>query len=186
MIIFAVTEKGKNNMPELNRELIIKALECFHLRILNTKLAEKITETEIMAIINALTLIKDQAEQIFKLENRLKECENGYEGTLFLDRCKLHDAEEKVKQLTEENERLKADVVPRSKYEKLEREFTELDFECERLEKVEENYHKAKTDVAREIFEEIEKTIMNTNWTSQNYKEWYFGELKKKYIGEAE
>lgn len=104
-------------MAELNREDIIKALECFHTRILNTKIAEKITETEIMAIINALALIKDQAEQIFKLENRLKECENGYEGTLFLDRCKLHDAEEKVKQLTEENERLKA--IPKQLHKKM-------------------------------------------------------------------
>ena len=59
-------------------------------------------------ITDAIALIKEQEEQIFKLENRLKECENGYEGTLFLDRCKLHDAEEKIKELTEKNERLKA------------------------------------------------------------------------------
>ncbi len=56
---------------------------------------------------DALSLIKSQEQKIFELENRLKECENGYEGTLFLDRCKLHDAEEKVKKLTEENERLR-------------------------------------------------------------------------------
>lgn len=43
---------------------------------------------------------------------------------------------------------------------------------------------KAKTEVAREIFEEIEQTIMSPFWESQNYKEWYFAELKKKYIGE--
>jgi hypothetical protein len=54
-------------MPELNREEIreeiIKGLECFHTRILNTKLAEKITETEIMTIINALTLIEQLTEE---------------------------------------------------------------------------------------------------------------------------
>ena len=38
-------------------------------------------------------------------------------------------------------------------------------------------------DVAREIFEEIEKSIMSPD-QSQNYKKWYFAELKKKYIGE--
>lgn len=51
--------------------------------------------------------VKKQEDTIFALENRLKECENGYEGTLYLDRCKLNDANEKIKELTEENERLK-------------------------------------------------------------------------------
>ena len=50
--------------------------------------------------------IKEKADKIFALENRLKECENGYEGTLYLERCKLHDAEEKNKELTSENERI--------------------------------------------------------------------------------
>ena len=45
---------------------------------------------------------KNQEQRIFELENRLKECENGYEGTLYLDRCKLHDADEKIKKLTAE------------------------------------------------------------------------------------
>lgn len=53
--------------------------------------------------------VKKQDDTIFALENRLKECENGYNGTLALERCKLHDAEEKVKKLTEENERLRAE-----------------------------------------------------------------------------
>ena len=51
--------------------------------------------------------IKSQDEQIFQLENRLKECENGYAGTLHLESNKLHDAEERVKELTEENEKFK-------------------------------------------------------------------------------
>ena len=48
---------------------------------------------------NALALINSQEQRIKELENRIKECENGYEGTLHLDRCKLHDAEEKIKEL---------------------------------------------------------------------------------------
>lgn len=62
---------------------------------------------EILA--DALAIIESQEQKIFSLENRLKECENGYEGTLFLDRCKLRDAEKKVKELAEENERLRRD-----------------------------------------------------------------------------
>lgn len=58
---------------ELKREQIIKDLERFHHRILNSKLAEKVTEGEIMAIIDALSLIKELTEE----NERLKaECEN--------------------------------------------------------------------------------------------------------------
>ena len=35
--------------------------------------------------------IKEQDEQIFKLENRLKECENGYSQTLALERAKVKE-----------------------------------------------------------------------------------------------
>ena len=59
----------------------------------------------------AFALIKQQDEQIFQLENRLKECENGYAGTLHLESCKLHDAEERVKELTKENERHTEKIV---------------------------------------------------------------------------
>lgn len=96
----------------MEREQIIKALECCK----SPKLTKcygcprdkedghcmyRLSE-------DALELITSQEQKIFELENRLKECENGYEGTLFLDRCKLHDAEEYVKELIEENERLRA------------------------------------------------------------------------------
>ena len=47
----------------------------------------------------SLKYFKSQEQKIFELENRLKECENGYEGTLALERAK-------VKELTEENEKL--------------------------------------------------------------------------------
>ncbi len=59
---------------------------------------------------DALALIKSQELTIFALENRLKECENGYEGTLALERAK-------VKELTEENERLIAQVNRLKKYD---------------------------------------------------------------------
>ena len=71
--------------------------------------------------------VKKQEDTIFALENRLKECENGYEGTLFLDRCKLHDAEEKVKELTQANEMLS------ESYDHLEKTKDELLAERSRL-----------------------------------------------------
>ena len=55
---------------------------------------------------DALAIIYLYEQKVFELENRLKECENGYEGTLHLERSKLHDAEEKVSELMAENERL--------------------------------------------------------------------------------
>lgn len=50
---------------------------------------------EILA--DALALITSQEQKIFELENRLKECENGYEGTLHLERAK-------IEKLTEERD----------------------------------------------------------------------------------
>lgn len=52
---------------ELNRAQIIKALDCFHQRILRTGLAEKVTEADMMAIVDAITLIREQAEKIERL-----------------------------------------------------------------------------------------------------------------------
>ena len=90
-------------MQKFNTEQIIKALECCK--------GEDIPCTECIyadfgqcqtyMANDALALITSQEQKIFELENRLKECENGYEGTLFLDKCKLHDAEEKIKKLTQ-------------------------------------------------------------------------------------
>lgn len=97
---------------ELNREQIIKALECC---IANDWNSTKCNECPIYngggGCIDKLkeitiALISSQEQTIFDLENRLKECENGYEETLYLERCKLHDAEQKNKELIEENERL--------------------------------------------------------------------------------
>lgn len=83
---------------------IIKALECCSTP--SGKRCEncpKVTEDALCMYRlsgDALALIKQQDEQIFQLENRLKECENGYSGTLHIESCKLHDAEERIKELT--------------------------------------------------------------------------------------
>lgn len=83
---------------------------------------------EIFAFVN------EQADKIFALENRLKECENGYEGTLHLERAKLHDAEEKVNQLTQAHEMLSEsyDALEKTKDELL-AERSRLIVENERL-----------------------------------------------------
>ena len=54
-------------MENLNAEQVKKALDQFHHRILNTNLAEKITESEMMAIIDALALINSQEQRIGEL-----------------------------------------------------------------------------------------------------------------------
>ena len=57
---------------EHKRDEIVKALECFHHRILNTNLATKITEGEMIAIIDALSLINELTEEKERLEASIK------------------------------------------------------------------------------------------------------------------
>ena len=59
----------------VNTEQIIKALECFHHRILKSKLAEKVTEDEITAIINAIIIIKEQQKELTFCYDKLTELE---------------------------------------------------------------------------------------------------------------
>lgn len=47
---------------------IIKALECLHKRILQSKFAEEVTETEIMGLVGALDLINRQKAEIERLK----------------------------------------------------------------------------------------------------------------------
>lgn len=56
---------------EINRERTIRELEKFHNRILNSSLAEKITEREITTVINAATLLIEDEKIIKELEERL-------------------------------------------------------------------------------------------------------------------
>ena len=78
----------------MNRDDVIKALECC------TRSGCSDNETKDCPLksyedcstrlaVSALALIKEQGEQIFKLENRLKECENGYSQTLAIERAKV-------------------------------------------------------------------------------------------------
>ena len=82
---------------------------------------------------DALALIKQQDEQIFQLENRLKECENGYSQTLGIERAR-------IKELTEENERLKNENEA----------YSELEQGC-----LVTGVKKLRAETVREIFGEI-------------------------------
>lgn len=63
------------------------------------------------------------------------------------------------------NRRPTADVVPKSEYDDLMEQFLIVDAECDRMEKAEskqcDDLIKAKADVAREIFEEIDKIFVD-------------------------
>ena len=63
---------------ELNREQIVKALEYFHQRILDTDLAKNIYEAEMMAIIDAIALIRELTEEKEHWEKQYKESEAEY------------------------------------------------------------------------------------------------------------
>jgi len=136
----------------MEKEQIIKALElhstgsvddCKNCPYDRIELADDETCANRMCL-DTLALIKSQDEQIFQLENRLKECENGYAGTLHLESCKLHDAEEKIKELTEENERLtKANEV-----------YAELEQGC-----LVTGVKKVQANTVRKIFKEIYSSL---------------------------
>lgn len=134
-------------------------------------------DCEIFSFVNA------QADKIFTLENRLKECENGYEGTLFLDRCKLHDAEEKVKELTEENERMHASCTELTrKCASLDEDVAEAEAEAEAekaIDIAEDNIraeiascgtschwceNKIKADIVRKMQDKIHKKAYTNNY----------------------
>lgn len=132
----------------MNRDDVIKALKCCsderdlcaECPVDKRLLDECVCGSFVMG--QALQLIGNLEQIIFELENRLKECENGYEGTLFLDRCKLHDAEEKVKELTEENELLRSGGG-----------FKLVDYAVEKI-------RKAESETARKIFAEINSSLV--------------------------
>ena len=78
-----------------------------------------------------------------------------------------------------------ADVVPKSEVERLE---GELIVESTRRKNAVNAYHDAKTEVAREIFEEIEKFIVRRMIADRPLIDdrliTDIAELKKKYVGE--
>ena len=106
---------------KLNREQIMKALDCFHQRILDTNLAEMITETEMMSIIDTITLINEltEANERLRAEKEVLEINNkdlkyrNKELTAFNRRWAKECAE-----LQDECDQIKADTV-RKMQEKL-------------------------------------------------------------------
>ena len=96
----------------LNKEEIIKALECC------TRSGCSDNETKDCPLkpyedcstrlaTDALAIIKAQDQKIFELENRIKENENGYAQTLFLEKCKNKDLVEKNERLKEKADRFR-------------------------------------------------------------------------------
>lgn len=88
------------------------------------------------------------------------------------------------------NEHPTADVVPKSEVERLEKEladilvseYTDVSVSMERLYRIRTEhpiYRAIKTDVAREIFEEIENGLLQI--TRPSYVTHVISELKKKY-----
>lgn len=89
---------------ELNAEQIKKELVLFIDDMpVELHFSRKRTLKFSLFLKDILFVILANEQKIFELENRLKECENGYSGTLALERAK-------IKELTEENERLRAEV----------------------------------------------------------------------------
>ena len=129
----------------MEKEQIIKALEwCSELRLcvdcpMRTEgyFSHSGNACRKSLMENALALIKQQDEQIFQLENRLKECENGYSQTLGIERAR-------IKELTEENERLKNENEA----------YSELEQGC-----LVTGVKKLRADTVREIFSEIYSSL---------------------------
>lgn len=141
-------------MPELNREDIIKALECCSQKPYadcnNCPYKDSGLECFVSEVPkNALTLIK---------------------------------------QLIEENERSKSDVVPRSEVERLEAELEDKQFRCDSCDRIAltSSEHRfcvsqAKQDVAREIIDNISRYISLNENISKKCKE-ENGEQNREYF----
>ena len=99
---------------------------------------------EFSVLCSALILIQKQDKEITKLENRLKECENGYEGTLALERAK-------VKELNEENKKLRQSGVHANSIEEWQ-DFlskTRSEEKTDTVKKMQERLEEKLNDVAR-------------------------------------
>ena len=78
---------------ELNREKIVRELDNFHHRVLNSKLAERMTERDITAIINAAALIIEDEKKIEELTRKLNHLEIAYNELYEFMEIKGKDAE---------------------------------------------------------------------------------------------
>ena len=115
---------------------------------------------------------KNEVEQ---LKRNLEQCENGYSQALHLERCKLADAKSEVEKLQAEVKVLTENSIT-SKYP--------CCVSCSRgliltksLEEYDELLADIATEVAREIFEEIEEVLNELGY----FDEIDFKSLKKKY-----
>lgn len=54
----------------LNRDQIVEALSAFHNHILSSKLSEEVTESEMMAVVDAVTLIRDLDKELFEAHTK--------------------------------------------------------------------------------------------------------------------
>lgn len=182
-------------MEELNKEEIIKALEwCIQSEGCEYCEYNKGNIDVCSIRSDALALIKDQDEQIFKLQNLLKENENGYAQTLFLEKCKNKDLTEKNKELQEENKSLAKTVNEASdlirkqsaKINRLKAYDEERDIALHaRL------VRETKQEVAREIIDEFKTKVLDYVKDKglllvafKNAVAQAEADLKKKYIGE--
>lgn len=88
---------------ELNKEKTIKGLEICANEYLNTCNDCPYTEDYInchqLLAKDALAIIKAQDQNIFELEKRIAENENGYAQTLFLEKCKNKDLTDELKKI---------------------------------------------------------------------------------------
>ena len=196
---------------ELNAEQVKKAMECCNSEghICGKCPYESVRigiSCRDKLIRDALALINSQEQKIFELENRLKESENGYKGTNFLDRCKLHDAEEKVRKLTEENESWQKSLITEKEnadkaYYELACEVEDLRAEKERLKArvLEENHlrHQAeemlaqgmsvvKADTVRKMQKRLTKEfdrMHKSNFITVEVRQWIINQIAKRDVG---
>lgn len=98
----------------MERDQIIKALECFHQRILDTDLAKNIYEAEIMAIIDALSLIDELTEENDRLSTALAEYE--HKTNIRISEEYVHN--EAYEELREECEKWKSRIPIECEYTK--------------------------------------------------------------------
>ena len=131
---------------------IVKALECFRHRILNSRLAEKITEREMMSIINALDLI-----------NRLQ-AENDRKDKNYIDLLKTSSERAVIiSELQAENERLKGIKTT----DWLVKGISKEQLEKEKIEAIHENAYKlGKAKAYKEFAERLKHIIM---WSPKNH-----------------
>lgn len=100
---------------ELNRNQIIRAWECCaspEYKCEECPIDQKKKDDCVCGQFlaqNSLAIFKSQEQKIFELENRLKECENGYEETLYLERAK-------IKKLTDERDTFREYAYNMQKY----------------------------------------------------------------------